>query len=228
MPWRPSCRSRPAARRCCRAASAAGRTASCRGVRPAASNSPPGIGDHRGIVGAQPQRRRGEGAAGPLRRPPRARRAGHVRRHPAGDGERRVPPGSPRGRAPRASGLFRQHVAHRRLEPGAEIGAVLRASARPAPPPAHRAGAARGLQPGKRQVAAGAVQQRARKGEPRRVAVACRRLHRRAARLRQAQQRAVLSKASPGASSMVPPRRVKSAAAHDQNWQCPPETSSMR
>ena len=42
-------------------------------------------------------------------------------------------------------------------------------------------------------------------------------------------RRAVLSKASPGASSMVPPSRVKSSVPRtSRNWQCPPDTSSMR
>ena len=40
---------------------------------------------------------------------------------------------------------------------------------------------------------------------------------------------ATLSNASPGASSMVPPRRVKSSGPSTRrNWQWPPDTSSMR
>ena len=190
-------------------------------------------GDHRAVVGAERQRRRDDSARRPRPRPRRAprgsrrsRRRRPRRRRPA---RRRVAGGEG---AERAAGLFGQRLGHGGLEAGAEVGAVARASGRPALGTQPVAGAAHG-----------GLEARRRTGRSRRGRAAGAAGRSGAGRPRAASAStagppgwprpssfATLSKASPGrvvdgaaeaAEAVRAPRRAR-------NWQWPPETSSIR
>ena len=189
----------------------------------------PRIGDHRRVVGAQGKRRRQE---------PRACRVRDALQAPREWG-RWQPPHRPRRSAgPRGPRPCRAPARAASFRP-----------ARRRPPPETRrkdrrdpAGSARISRPRSgRGRAAGPSSApkttcRSQAGPAAGAAGAARR-HRHAASASTAgppgcgrpSRRATLSNASPGASSMVPPRRVNASGPRTiRNWQCPPETSSIR
>jgi hypothetical protein len=208
-PSGPSCRRHRAAAPSRRAASAGGRAASKPERSPRARTFAPGPGDHRGVVGAQPQRRREEGERPPLA----ARASSAARMAPLAA----TPPATQRVVAPRV-GSAKAAIARPAFSASASATAAWNEaqrsarSARVRPPCAatslsRRRGAPRSSAPRSscrspcgRAAGAGGRSAQGRPRPPRAPPPA-----RPDSRGRGCL--AILSKASPGASSMVPPRR---------------------